>query len=98
MKSTKVKQFLRDQIAKESKILFGINSIELINQVTENWFNDQENYDGRWSIIQEKIPHIGKILDMAAGCGTFVLYGLHKGYNVWGVEPEAWKLNYFSQK
>ncbi len=35
---------------------------------------------------------------MAAGCGTFVLYGLHQGYDVWGVEPEAWKLDYFSQK
>lgn len=31
------------------------------------------------------------ILDMAAGCGSFVLQGLCRGYDVWGVEPEPWK-------
>ena len=32
-----------------------------------------------------------KILDMAAGCGSFVLQGLRNGYNTYGVEPEDWK-------
>src|SRR3989338_1338558 len=35
---------------------------------------------------------------MAAGCGTFVLFGLHRGYDVWGIEPEAWKREYFRLK
>jgi len=40
----------------------------------------------------------GKILDMAAGCGTFVLNGLQNGYDVYGVEPEDWKREYFKKK
>jgi ubiquinone/menaquinone biosynthesis C-methylase UbiE len=35
---------------------------------------------------------------MAAGCGTFVLFGLHNGYDAWGVEPEEWKREYFRKK
>ena len=32
-----------------------------------------------------------KILDMAAGCGSFVIQGLLHGYDTYGVEPEDWK-------
>jgi SAM-dependent methyltransferase len=28
---------------------------------------------------------------MAAGCGSLVIQGLLKGYNIYGVEPEKWK-------
>ena len=37
----------------------------------------------------------GRILDMACGCGTFLLYGLNRGRDVVGIEPEPWKLRYF---
>jgi SAM-dependent methyltransferase len=35
---------------------------------------------------------------MAAGCGTFLLWGLNHGYDVVGVEPESWKRGYYRQK
>ena len=39
-----------------------------------------------------------KILDMAAGCGTFVFYGLLNGFDIFGVEPEGWKLKFNRMK
>jgi SAM-dependent methyltransferase len=39
-----------------------------------------------------------KVLDMASGCGSFVIYGLKNGFNVWGIDPEAWKLEFIKRK
>ncbi len=65
--------------------------------VTNKWFDDSRNDDGRWAFIAKTVRNV-KVLDMAAGCGTFVLYGLRHGKDVWGVEPEKWKLDYFRKK
>ena len=39
-----------------------------------------------------------KVLDLAAGCGQFVQYGSMAGYDMWGVEPEKWKLELIKRK
>ncbi|OHE72201.1 MAG: hypothetical protein A2007_05995 [Verrucomicrobia bacterium GWC2_42_7] len=98
MNSEEVKFLLKENIRKENLKYFGFTDDVLISQVTNNWFKDNENYDGRWKLIRNKAPKIGKILDMAAGCGTFVLNGLQNGYDVYGVEPENWKREYFKKK
>jgi len=65
--------------------------------VANTWHDDQsENW--RWKEVESHNDHNGKILDMAAGVGTFLLYGLHQGYDVYGVEPEQWKLDYIRMK
>lgn len=94
-----VREFLKANLIRDCQNLYGINDKKWFNKVTDNWFNDQYNYDGRWKvIIRAKVTTFGKILDMAAGCGTFVLYGLNHGYDVWGIEPEAWKREYYRRK
>jgi ubiquinone/menaquinone biosynthesis C-methylase UbiE len=98
MSLSKVMEFLREHIREEFMRHYGIVDEAWIDRVTDNWFSDERNYDGRWNLIGERIPNIGKVLDMAAGCGTFVLYGLRNGYEVWGVEPEEWKRDYFQRK
>lgn len=76
----------------------GNNDPDRITRITNNWFNDKENYDGRWGVISARFPGKERVLDMAAGCGTFLLHGLHLGFDAWGVEPEAWKQDYFAKK
>jgi ubiquinone/menaquinone biosynthesis C-methylase UbiE len=98
MNLVELKCFLKKNICAESKKYFGVTDDILINQITNNWFNDKENYDGRWKLIGDRVNSIGKVLDMAAGCGTFVLNGLQNGYDVHGVEPEEWKREYFQNK
>lgn len=93
-----VRAYLMEHIRKDAEVYFGIRDHEWVEQVIANWFNGQYNYDGRWKVIKERIPVVGRVLDMAAGCGTFVLYGLKNGYDVWGLEPEKWKMEYFKRK
>jgi len=76
----------------------GNDDPDRITRITNNWFNDKKNYDGRWAVIRARLPGKARVLDMAAGCGTFLLYGLHLGFDTWGVEPEAWKHDYFARK
>lgn len=98
MNLVEVRDFLKENIRKESEEYFGFTDSKRLEEVTSNWFNDMENYDGRWKIINNRVPMVGRVLDMAAGCGTFVLNGLQNGYDVHGVEPEEWKREYFMKK
>lgn len=98
MNLVEVKFFLKENIRQENEKYFGFTDDVSLDQVTNNWFNDNENYDGRWKAINDRVHSVGKILDMAAGCGTFVLNGLQNGYDVYGVEPEEWKREYFKKK
>jgi 2-polyprenyl-3-methyl-5-hydroxy-6-metoxy-1,4-benzoquinol methylase len=93
-----LKQFLRSRTSAEAAEHFGITDPSVGEQVTNQWFDDERNYDGRWAILEAEGLEGGRILDMAAGCGTFLLYGLRQGYDVHGIEPEDWKLQYFRNK
>lgn len=44
------------------------------------------------------MPGSSKVLDMAAGCGQLMQYGAKAGYDIWGVEPERWKLDLIRNK
>jgi ubiquinone/menaquinone biosynthesis C-methylase UbiE len=92
------KSFLKNRVEEEFGLYFGVQDKDLVNAVTNEWFDESHNSDGRWSVIKDRDQAQKKILDLAAGCGTFLLFGLNHGYNVWGVEPEHWKLDFFREK
>jgi ubiquinone/menaquinone biosynthesis C-methylase UbiE len=92
-----LKQFLLEKITKDAAEYFGIRDKNYILRVTNTWHDDRAD-NWRWREIELHQDQQGKILDMAAGVGTFVLQGLHKGYDVYGVEPEEWKLEYVKRK
>jgi len=89
---------LRARILQQVQGYSGNDDPARITRITNNWFDDRSNYDGRWAVIGARMKDKGRILDMAAGCGTFLLHGLHLDCDVWGVEPEAWKQQYFAKK
>lgn len=93
-----VKNFLKQNLTKDFMQYYGLQDSMWLDRATNNYFDDKNNYDGRWNVIKERIPKVGRILDMAAGCGTFLFYGLHNGYDVWGIEPEYWKKEYIKKK
>ena len=97
------KTFLRKMVCEEFHTSFGICDSHYIDWVTNSWFNDNLDRDGRWAFLEERLGKkklLGglRILDIASGCATFVLHGLKKGYNVWGVEPEEWKIEFLRKK
>lgn len=67
---------------------------ETFETILTRWSDDSKNLEShRYVLINILIPNAKKlkILDMAAGCGSFVLQGLLNGYDTYGVEPEEWK-------
>lgn len=93
-----LRAFLHDNVRREFAEWFGVPDGPWVQRAVDNWFDDERNYDRRWHVILARRPGVGKILDMAAGCGTFMLHGLRLGHDVVGIEPEAWKREYFSRK
>jgi len=97
------KTFLRKMVIQEFYTLYGVQHSDYIDAVINSWFNDDFDRDGRWTFLEqqlgkEKLLEGQRILDVASGCATFVLHGLKKGYNVWGVEPEKWKMEFLKRK
>jgi ubiquinone/menaquinone biosynthesis C-methylase UbiE len=102
MNMTQSKEFMRENIYAESYLFhkkIDVRTAEYLESVINNWHYEENNYDGRWQIMEKfNEPKGKKILDLASGVGTFVLHGLNKGYDVYGVEPSEWKLSYISNK
>ena len=48
---SEVRDFLKSSLTREASFYFGINDEKWLESVTNNWFDDQNNYDGRWKII-----------------------------------------------
>jgi ubiquinone/menaquinone biosynthesis C-methylase UbiE len=92
------REFLKRHLQQETATYFGRNDPVWLEQTTQNWFDEDRGSDGRWLVIKSRLPKVGRVLDMAAGCGTFLLSGLKQEHDVWGVEPEPWKRQYFKMK
>lgn len=99
---TQNKEFMRENIYVESFLFhkeIDVRTAAYLESVINNWHYEENNYDGRWQIMEQfNEPKGKKILDLASGVGTFVLHGLNKGYDVYGVEPSEWKLKYVKNK
>jgi SAM-dependent methyltransferase len=91
--------FLRKHIRDDYANIYGVDDHAEVESVTRRWFDETVDYSGRWTVIEDKRRGApGRVLDMAAGCGTFVLNGLRRTHDIWGVEPEEWKREFFRQK
>ena len=95
-----LRAFLTANVLREFETFYGLGSRHrsYLDSTIDRWFDDSNNYDGRWSLFDSRLPQVGKVLDMSSGCGTFVLHGLRTGRDVWGIEPEDWKREYFQRK
>jgi ubiquinone/menaquinone biosynthesis C-methylase UbiE len=93
-----LKNFLHANVLREYRDWYGVGDGPWVKRAVENYFDDARNYDRRWHVIPARRPQVGRILDVAAGCGTFTLHGLNRGYDVVGIEPEAWKHVYYARK
>src|SRR5690606_29394462 len=75
---------------------FGTRNDEWLARVADMWLDDKNNSRGRYKDIERysggSVPARARLLDMACGCGTFVFFGLLNGLDVWGIDPQDWKL------
>ncbi|WDO03845.1 class I SAM-dependent methyltransferase [Aeromonas allosaccharophila] len=98
MMSSKSKQFIKEHVYDDSLINFGLRNEKYLNAVIDALSDFDNDLNGRWRELEHFGDADGCILDMAAGVGSFVFRGLNRGYNVYGVEPEKWKLEYIQMR
>lgn len=95
---SKSKQFLREHVYEDSLLSFGLRNEKYLDNVIDAWSDFENDLNGRWRELEHFGDANGCILDMAAGVGSFVFRGLNRGYNVYGVEPANWKLEYIKMR
>lgn len=90
---------LRAHLARQREQQFGRVSPEWI-EYAENYFWDEAQQDFRIEDLRRYgfLPGQTRVLDLAAGCGQFLLHALDHGYDCLGVEPEAWKVEFVNHK
>lgn len=54
----------------------------VLNKTVDAWMDDESNSAHRFQVINKYFSNAHRILDMAAGCGTCVFYGLQHGSEV----------------
>lgn len=65
----------------------------------EDYFWEEQQQDFRLADLQRYgIAPGATVLDLAAGCGQFVLHALRAGYQAWGIEPSGWKVSLVRRK
>lgn len=92
-----IKNILRKKL--EAEVLMYERNLKNLDEATFNsilnrWADDSVFYEiDRYNNILRIEPNLKtkKILDIASGCGSFVIQGLLNGYNTYGIEPSDWK-------
>jgi ubiquinone/menaquinone biosynthesis C-methylase UbiE len=90
--------YLRQQLEQEYKTYFGMPPAHFFEQTVNAWMDDANNSKHRFDTIKKHLPDAKRVLDMASGCGSAVFYGLLNGYDMRGVDPEAWKHTFNAMK
>jgi ubiquinone/menaquinone biosynthesis C-methylase UbiE len=95
---SRARVYLREQLEHEYKTYFGMPPAQFFEQTVNAWMDDAHNSKHRFDTIKKYLPEARRVLDMASGCGSAVFYGLLNGYDMRGVDPEAWKHTFNAMK
>jgi SAM-dependent methyltransferase len=91
---SQARAFLVEKLTEEFAAYFGVRDPAYIESVAEAWMNDGSNSRHRFDKLEALLLRPRRVLDMAAGCGTCVFYGLLNGYDMYGIDPEDWKYEF----
>lgn len=90
-----VAPFLRDHLRADFAEFGRDGATEFLTGLEERWGRDEGGPEAARFDVLRRVTCSDlaglAILDMAAGCGSFVLQGLRRGHDAWGLEPELWK-------
>lgn len=90
-----IRDYLLEHLTSEAATFWGEYDHTYLEKVTDDWLDTSGAGGSSWRLdkIRTLFPDAHRILDMGAGCGTFVHYALRQGYDAFGIEPEEWKLS-----
>ncbi len=93
MTSRNIRTFLLDHLSREAQTFWGETDAAYLERVADDWLDATGASGAEYRIKRIRVlaGSCSTILDMGAGCGTFVRYALRLGLDAWGVEPMPWK-------
>ena len=88
-----VRTFLLDHLRDEARTFWGERNTAYLERVADDWLDATGRSGSQYRIdrIRSLAGSCSTLLDLGAGCGTFVRYALRLGFDAWGVEPQQWK-------
>lgn len=92
------KDFLRKHVVRSQRLDFGVTDKKFHLHTIKAWMNDSGNSKHRFDTIKYFLPSARSVLDLGSGCGTCVFYGLLHGYEMYGIDPEDWKMEFNRRK
>lgn len=93
-----LKAELGSVMAVEREKYFGKLSQYWVDYAEENFWNEDHQAFRLVDLQRYGIAPGAEVLDLAAGCGQFVLHALQHGYSAWGIEPSTWKTSLVERK
>jgi ubiquinone/menaquinone biosynthesis C-methylase UbiE len=96
---SELRQFLHERLAAGRREYFG-KVREAWSQAADEYFWDESQQAWRLQALRRHgvCPGMHRVLDLASGCGQFVLLALREGYDCHGVEPDAWRKAFVERK
>ena len=94
-----LRQLLHDRLEKGRLEHFGRVRTAWV-QAAEDSFWDESHQKWRLDLLVRHgvIPGRHRILDLASGCGQFVLLALREGFECHGLEPDTWRRAFVKRK
>lgn len=84
----------RDYVRSAYQDEFGVQNESAVTLVAEDWFYCDARHEHCFLELRRRLPEARRILDLASGMGTALLYGLSQGFDGFGIEPDPRKLEY----
>ena len=94
MSPEEIRSYLFNHLSEEARTFWGERDVAYLEKVTGDWLDETGSSGAQYRIerIRSLARSCSAILDMGAGCGTFIRYAMRLGFNAWGIEPAAWKV------
>jgi ubiquinone/menaquinone biosynthesis C-methylase UbiE len=90
---------LRRKISEESELYFGAVEPGWLDSIQDYFWDDSLQSVRIANLARHGVrPGRDRVLDMAAGCGQFLIHSLEAGFDTLGLEPDPWRCRFVEDK
>lgn len=93
-----LKQDLSDRVRREFEEEFGRVRPSWVHFAVDYFWDESRQNFRLKDLLEGGFSGESRVLDVGAGYGQFVLRALEEGYDVYGIEPDCWKIDFFRKK
>jgi len=95
----RLREALDGKIAEEAALYFGDMGPDWVAAARSYFWDDSLQGDRVANLARHGVrPGVDRVLDMASGCGQFLIHSLDAGYDCIGLEPDPWRRDFVARK